>query len=61
MDAKILSSSYNLLLEKDRKKYLHDLEKQMREYASALEFEKAAVIRDEIQRIREKRDLMEGK
>ncbi len=56
-DAKILSSSYNLLSEKDRKKYIKDLEKQMRDYAASLEFEKAAVIRDEIERIRERKDI----
>ena len=51
-DAKILSSSYNLLLEKDRKKYIKDLEKQMREYAANLEFEKAATLRDEIEKVK---------
>ncbi len=51
-DARILSSSYNLLLEKDRKKYIKDLERQMREYADGLEFEKAAVLRDEIEKIK---------
>ncbi|MBQ0072036.1 MAG: UvrB/UvrC motif-containing protein, partial [Spirochaetales bacterium] len=56
-DAKILSGSYNLLVEKDRKKYIKDLEKQMVEYAKNLEFEKAAVLRDEIQKIKERRDL----
>jgi excinuclease ABC subunit B len=56
-DAKILSSSYNLLVEKDRKKYIKDLEKQMREYAADLEFEKAAVLRDEIERIKQRKDL----
>lgn len=56
-DAKILSSSYNLLVEKDRKKYIKDLEKQMREYAENLEFEKAATLRDEIERIKDRKDL----
>ena len=51
-DAKILKGGYNLLLEKDRKKYIKTLEKQMVEYAKNLEFEKAAVLRDEITRIR---------
>lgn len=53
-DVKILSSSYNLLVEKDRKKYIKDLERQMNEYAEELEFEKAALIRDEIKAIKEK-------
>ena len=56
-DAKILKGGYNLLLEKDRKKYIKTLEKQMVEYAKNLEFEKAAVLRDEITRIKERKDL----
>lgn len=52
-DIKITRSSYNLLLEKDRKKYLKDLERQMLEYAKNLEFEKAALMRDEIVRVKE--------
>ena len=59
-DAKILKGNYNLLLEKDRKKYIKTLEKQMMEYAEDLQFEKAAVIRDEIQRIKDRKDLVDG-
>ena len=59
-DAKILKGNYNLLLEKDRKKYIKTLEKQMMEYAENLQFEKAAVIRDEIQRIKDSKDLVDG-
>lgn len=51
-EAKIVRSGYNLLSEKDRKKYLRDLEKQMLEYAKNLEFEKAATLRDEIERVK---------
>lgn len=47
-DIRIRKAGYNLLLEKDRKKYVCDLEKQMLEYAKNLEFEKAAAVRDEI-------------
>lgn len=47
-DIRIRKTGYNLLLEKDRKKYVRDLEKQMLEYAKNLEFEKAAAVRDEI-------------
>lgn len=47
-DIRIRKAGYNLLLEKDRKKYVRDLEKQMLEYAKNLEFEKAAAVRDEI-------------
>ena len=59
-DAKILKGNYNLLLEKDRKKYIKTLEKQMMECAENLQFEKAAVIRDEIQRIKDRKDLVDG-
>ena len=51
-ELKIQRSAYNLLSEKDRKKYIRSLEKEMRECAERLEFEKAATIRDEIERIR---------
>ena len=47
-DIKIRKAGYNLLVEKDRKKYVRDLEKQMLEYAKNLEFEKAAAVRDEL-------------
>lgn len=56
-DVKIVRSSYNLLVEKDRKKYVKDLEKRMLEYAENLEFEKAALLRDEIQAIKDGKDL----
>ena len=56
-EIKIVSSNYNLLLERDRKKYVADLTRQMTELAKNLEFEKAALLRDEIQRIKERRDL----
>lgn len=56
-DVKIVRSSYNLLVEKDRKKYVKDLEKRMLEYAENLEFEKAALMRDEIQAIKDGKDL----
>ena len=49
---RIQRSAFNLLLEKDRKKYLRSLEKEMRECAERLEFEKAAAIRDEIERVK---------
>ena len=51
-ELKIQRSAFNLLLEKDRKKYLRSLEKEMRECAERLEFEKAAAIRDEIERVK---------
>ncbi len=51
-ELRIQRSGYNLLLEKDRRKYLKLLEKEMRECAERLEFEKAATIRDEIARVK---------
>ena len=51
-DVKIVRSAYNLLVEKDRKKYIKDLEKRMLEYAKNLEFEKAATLRDEIEAVK---------
>ena len=59
-EAKILKGNYDLLVERDRKKYIKTLEKQMMEYAENLQFEKAAVIRDEIQRIKDRKDLVDG-
>ena len=56
-EMKIISSNYNLLVERDRKRYIADLTRQMTELAKNLEFEKAALIRDEIQRIKERKDL----
>lgn len=57
-DVKIVRSSYNLLVEKDRKKYIKDLEKRMLEYAKNLEFEKAALLRDEIESIKNGKDIV---
>lgn len=45
-------ASHNLLNPADRKKYIKELEKEMTECAKNLEFEKAAVLRDEIERIK---------
>lgn len=56
-EMKIISSNYNLLVERDRKRYIADLTRQMTELAKNLEFEKAALLRDEIQRIKERKDL----
>jgi excinuclease ABC subunit B len=51
-DIAIRKSGYNLLVASDRKKYVKDLEKEMLECAKNLEFERAAVLRDEIESIR---------
>jgi excinuclease ABC, B subunit len=51
-DIKIIKSSFNLFSDKDRKRYIKTLEQQMMECAKNLEFEKAAVLRDEIEKVR---------
>ncbi|TVR87550.1 MAG: excinuclease ABC subunit B [Spirochaetaceae bacterium] len=48
-DLTILAGSYNLMLPKERKAYIKELERRMLEHAKNLEFEQAAVIRDEIE------------
>lgn len=48
----VLKQSFNLLVEKERKAYLRALDKQMLEHAKHLEFEEAAVVRDEIEEIK---------
>jgi len=52
-DLAILAGSYNLMLPKERKAYIKELERRMLEHAKNLEFEEAAVIRDEIESLRE--------
>ena len=49
----ILKKSYNVLIPAQRKQLIKALENEMLENAKNLEFEKAAVIRDEIERIKE--------
>ena len=56
-EMRILRAGYDMLREKDRKKYIAELERQMTEAAKCLEFEKAAALRDEIRRIKDRKDL----
>ena len=56
-DIKIVKAGYNLLSEKDRKRYIQELTREMTDMAKRLEFEKAAIIRDEIERIKSGKDL----
>jgi excinuclease ABC subunit B len=49
----VLKRSYNMLVPAQRKQLLKALENEMLEHAKKLEFEEAAAIRDEIQRIGE--------
>ena len=53
-DIKILEAGYNVLDSTQRKKLIKELERQMFEAAKNLEFEKAAVLRDEIENIKNK-------
>jgi len=49
----VLSRSYNVLVPKEKKALIHALEEEMFELAKNLEFERAAVVRDEIKKIKE--------
>lgn len=52
IELKVRQSKYNLLDPKGKKAYIKELEKQMFELASNLEFERAALLRDEIERVK---------
>ncbi|NIZ19485.1 excinuclease ABC subunit UvrB [Entomospira culicis] len=52
MDLSAVRAQTNFLEEKSRKKYLKELEKRMLEYAKNWEYEEAALVRDEIDRIK---------
>ena len=56
-DVEIIQKSYNLLNPSHRKKYIRDLEREMVIASRDLEFEKAIVFRDEIERITAEREL----
>jgi excinuclease ABC subunit B len=49
----VLSRSYNVLVPKEKKALIRALEEEMFELAKNLEFERAAVVRDEIKKIKE--------
>ncbi len=49
----ILKSSYNILVPKERKELVRLLKDRMLEHAKNLEFEEAAVLSDEVQRLKE--------
>ena len=49
----VLKKSHNVLVPAERKKLIAALEKEMLEHAKKLEFEQAAAIRDEIQKIKD--------
>jgi excinuclease ABC subunit B len=49
----VLTRSYNVLVPKEKKQLIRALEEEMFELAKNLEFERAAVVRDEIRKIKE--------
>ncbi|MDR2364081.1 MAG: excinuclease ABC subunit B [Spirochaetaceae bacterium] len=53
----VLKKSYNVLIPAQRKQLIAALNNEMLEHAKRLEFEQAAAIRDEIQRIKDKEDI----
>jgi len=52
-DLELIEREYNLLVPKQKQELVRRLEKEMLELAKNLEFERAAVIRDEIKRLKE--------
>ncbi len=56
----LLKDSYNVLVPAERKKLIKALEDQMLEHAKNLEFEEAAVIRDEINSLKDQTDRQAG-
>ncbi len=52
-DIKIMKAGFNLLNVADRKRYIKELETQMLQAAKDLEFERAAMLRDEIQNVKQ--------
>jgi excinuclease ABC subunit B len=52
MNVDIIKDSFNLLIGKERKALIKALEKEMFELAKDLEFEKAAFVRDEIEKLK---------
>ena len=53
VNVQVMRDSFNIVEPKSRKKLIKALERQMLEHARNLEFEEAAVLRDEIERLKE--------
>jgi excinuclease ABC subunit B len=53
VNLEVLSGSYNVLVPKEKRQLVKALEEEMFELSKNLEFERAAVVRDEIKRIKE--------
>ena len=52
LNLEVIRKSYNVLIPKERKKLIRALEAEMLEHAKNLEFEQAAVVRDEIAKVK---------
>ncbi len=50
-NVEVIKNSYNMVNPKERKKLIKALEKEMLEHAKNLEFEEAAILRDEIEKL----------
>ncbi|MGA2639740.1 MAG: excinuclease ABC subunit UvrB [Spirochaetia bacterium] len=57
----VLTKSYNVLVPKEKRQLIKALEEEMFELAKNLEFERAAVVRDEIRKIKEMSSTAEGR
>ena len=53
LDIEVVKQRFNVLVPKDRRALIRTLEKEMLELAKDLEYERAAVVRDEIEKLRE--------
>jgi len=53
LNIEVMKKDYNILIPKQRQALIKALEKEMLELAKNLEFERAAVIRDEVKKIKE--------
>ena len=53
LNLEVLKKNYNILVPKQRQALIKAMEKEMLELAKNLEFERAAVVRDEVKKIQE--------
>ena len=56
LDIEVVKQRFNVLVPKERRALIRTLEKEMLELAKDLEYERAAVVRDEIEKLRELED-----
>jgi excinuclease ABC subunit B len=60
VNIEVLTKSYNVLVPREKRQLVKALEEEMFELAKNLEFERAAVVRDEIKKIKEMSSTSEG-